>query len=138
MENDFLSQVGHKDLNQNNLTKIPKIKSIPHLLYKEGTAALIALVLLCTMAVLVDAPIEGPADVQGMSSMHVKAPWIFVGIQQMLRYLPAILAGIILPVGALLLTVFLPFVPAGWMGRAAIFFLLLAMTLFMTLWGYLA
>jgi quinol-cytochrome oxidoreductase complex cytochrome b subunit len=90
-----------------------------------------------------DAPTGGPADPSGLPAENVKAPWIFVGIQQTLRYLPAVVAGVMLPLAALLIIALLPFVSfpsASKRGNsgigAAIFFGLAIITLVFTVWGY--
>ena len=64
-----------------------KTRSAPDLVRKEGLAVLISFAALCLLAGLIDAPLDGPADTGGIPSDDVKAPWIFVGIQFMLRHI---------------------------------------------------
>lgn len=74
------------------------------LLAKEGLASLIALVLLAMAAVLYPlAPVGSEAHIG-----QAKAPWLFLGLQELLRHMPALLAGIVIPLGALLLLASLP------------------------------
>lgn len=115
----------------------PQIRSFPDLLRKEAVAALLALTVVCTLAALLDAPLQGPADLQAISTEHVKAPWIFVGIQQALRYAPPLVAGIILPIIALIALVLVAFVPRN---RQAVGRWMFALTtlacVVLTVWGY--
>lgn len=71
------------------------------LLKKEALCAFIFLTVACLLSALWDAPLDGPADPAGVPQEAVKAPWIFLGIQQLLRYLPPFQAGIVLPLIAL-------------------------------------
>ena len=74
------------------------------LLAKEGLATLIALALLVLAAVLYPLAPVGTEAKAG----HAPAPWLFLGLQELLRHLPAMVAGIILPLSALLLYAALP------------------------------
>ena len=79
----------------------------PHLLFPELLAGLGFLILLTVASVVFDAPLEEPAD-----PMHTpnpaKAPWYFVGLQELLVYFDPWLAGVGLPV---LITIGLCLIP---------------------------
>lgn len=113
-----------------------RIRSVPDLLRKEGLAALIALATVGLLSALVDAPLEGPADPSGLAAEHVKAPWIFVGIQQMLRYFPPILAGIVIPLGVLLALALIPYAYGKRTLTRVVFFGVIATVILLTVWGY--
>lgn len=115
-----------------------RIKSVPHLTSKEWVALVLSLALVCALAVLVDAPLQQPAVVGGIPPEHVKAPWIFVGIQYMLRFLPPFIAGVVLPVAALFLVACIPFLPLGRKTRWILFFSVLGAAVGLTVWGYVA
>ena len=115
-----------------------RINSVPHLTRKEWVALVLSLALVCVLAVLVDAPLQRPAVVGAIPAEHIKAPWIFVGIQYMLRFLPPFLAGVLLPVVAFLVVACIPFLPLGRKTRWIIFFGILGTAAGLTLWGYLA
>jgi hypothetical protein len=115
-----------------------RIKSFPDLLRKEALAALLMLTLVCLVAALVDAPLDGPADPQGVPPENVKAPWIFVGIQQLLRYLPPVYAGIILPTAAFLAVSLVAFVPQNRQRLSRWTFVITSLFFAaLTVWGYL-
>jgi quinol-cytochrome oxidoreductase complex cytochrome b subunit len=125
-------------VNQEPSNQTRRIRSVPDLVRKEGLAALIALAAVGLLSVLTDAPIEGPADPSGLATEHVKAPWIFVGIQQMLRYLPPILAGIAIPVGVLLALALLPYAYRKRILTRVLFWGIVAAVVILTVWGYFA
>ncbi|MBI5967899.1 MAG: cytochrome bc complex cytochrome b subunit [Deltaproteobacteria bacterium] len=97
-----------------------RLPSSPWLFRAELTAGLFTLSLLLSLAFFIDAPLSSRAD-----PLHppnpAKAPWYFVGIQEMVSY-SATLGGVVIPV---LIGVFLFFAPfldrnrqAGiWFGR---------------------
>jgi hypothetical protein len=125
------------NVNQKNGATGNKIRSVPDLLRKEALAATVGLVLVFLVSVVLDAPIEGPVDPGGIPAEHVKAPWIFVGIQQMLRYLPAVLAGVLLPVAALIALGLIPWIPTlGRKAKGVVFFGIVLAFLVLTVWGY--
>ncbi len=122
--------------------KFIRIPSVPNLIRREAVAVALSFVAVCLVSAIIDAPIQGPSDPQGIPTEGVKAPWIFVGIQQMLRYLPPVVAGIGLPLGVLAVIGLLPF---GFSGTPAkqkagiIMVLGIGLTATaVTLWGYLA
>jgi hypothetical protein len=118
--------------------RAPRSGSMPDLVRKEAPAALVALVAVCALAAGFDPPMEAPADAAGLPAHGVKAPWIFVGIQQMLRYLPAIVAGIVLPLAALCAVAFVPFIRGIPLLSKAVFFGICLAAVVLTVWGYFA
>ncbi len=125
-------------MNQESPNQIHRIRSVPDLLRKEGLAALIALAGVGLLSVLADAPIQGPADPSGLAAENVKAPWIFVGIQQMLRYLPPCLAGIAIPAGVLIALALIPYLYANRILTGIVFWGIAAAVVVLTVWGYFA
>ncbi len=116
-----------------------RIGSVPDLVGKEGLAMLFCSVAIGLVAALYDAPTDGPADTQGIPPEYVKAPWIFVGIQVMLRDLPPGIGGIALPLAALLLVALAPWFPhagqAGRIARSVVFWGLCMGAWALTAWG---
>ena len=114
-----------------------KTEGARELAHKEALAALIVLAVACLLSAVADAPLEGPADPGAIPSEAVKAPWIFCGIQQMLRYFSPVLAGFVLPLGAVFLVGLIPWVQR--LGKAAgysVFFAIVLALLVLTAWGY--
>jgi hypothetical protein len=68
----------------------------PHLLFRELLVVLLALVLLTAASIRFDAPLEEPAD-PGLTPNPAKAPWYFVGLQELLVYFDPWVAGVAIP-----------------------------------------
>jgi hypothetical protein len=68
----------------------------PYLLRIELLAALVVTAFLCVWAVYLDAPLEEPAN-PTLTMNPAKAPWYFLGLQEMLVYFDPWIAGVVLP-----------------------------------------
>ena len=73
-----------------------KIHTWPHLVRMEFLVTLFVLVALTLWALTVDAPLEEPANPTRTPNPS-KAPWYFLGLQEMLVYFDAWHAGVVLP-----------------------------------------
>ena len=133
---DAITMNTSSESKQQTIRNRVKIPSVPNLVRQEAFAALAAGALVCMLSAVLDAPLEGPADPGGIPPHTVKAPWIFLGIQQLLRFLPTALAGIILPLAALAGLAVIPWIPAEKRGLAtALFFGIILVSSVLTLWG---
>ncbi len=65
-------------------------------------------IFLMVLSILRPAPL-GPAPDPLTTPPDVSAPWIFAGVQELLRYFPPLAAGIVIPLLLYLLLMFLPF-----------------------------
>lgn len=80
----------------------------PHLLMREVILIQVVIVVLALFSLFFDAPLEGIAD-----SYHTpnpaKAPWYFVGLQELLHYFPPVVAGVLLPALIVIAIVVIPY-----------------------------
>jgi hypothetical protein len=73
-----------------------KIHTWPHLVRAEFLCALLITLLLVVWSLLVDAPLEEPANPTRTPNPS-KAPWYFLGLQEMLVFFDPWHAGVVLP-----------------------------------------
>jgi len=68
----------------------------PHLLIREFLAALLISLVVLVMGLVADAPLRDPAN-PNLTPNPAKAPWYFLGLQELLHYFPPTTAGVLLP-----------------------------------------
>jgi hypothetical protein len=73
-----------------------KIHSWPYFVRVEFIAGLCMMLFLCVWSLAIDAPMEEPAD-PSVTPNPSKAPWYFLGLQEMLVYFDPWMAGVVLP-----------------------------------------
>src|SRR5512145_1228039 len=73
-----------------------KVHTWPHLVRMEFLVALFVLVVLTLWSITIDAPLEEPANPTRTPNPS-KAPWYFLGLQEMLVYFDPWHAGVVLP-----------------------------------------
>ena len=76
--------------------KDDKLHTWPHLVRAEFLCALIVTILFLVWSLLVDAPLEEPANPTRTPNPS-KAPWYFLGLQEMLVFFDPWHAGVVLP-----------------------------------------
>ncbi|MFQ5505815.1 MAG: cytochrome C [Planctomycetota bacterium] len=73
-----------------------KVHVWPYLLRIEFLAAIIVMVILTVWSIAFDAPLEEPAN-PNLTMNPSKAPWYFLGLQEMLVYFDPWIAGVMMP-----------------------------------------
>jgi hypothetical protein len=68
----------------------------PDLVYTEMIALIVCSIVLIVWSILLKAPLEQPAN-RSLTPNPSKAPWYFLGLQEMLVYFDPWLAGVVLP-----------------------------------------
>lgn len=76
--------------------KTDKVHAWPHLVRSEFLCALLASLALIVWSLLINAPLEEPANPTKTPNPS-KAPWYFLGLQEMLVYFDPWIAGVVLP-----------------------------------------
>jgi quinol-cytochrome oxidoreductase complex cytochrome b subunit len=84
----------------------------PHLLSIEFLAAGVMSVFLLTMGLFINAPLEELAN-GNVTPAVAKAPWYFLGLQELLAYFHPTVAGVLVPTFVLVGAAFIPFVDRG-------------------------
>jgi hypothetical protein len=119
---------------EKDIEKVPRDR----LLFKEFIASLIVLSVLSWAALIFSAPLSAPGGELTPAGMAVKAPWIFVGLQVLLQYIPPLWGGVVLPLMAVGLLALLP-LEVRWRFSprfsAVIFILLLLSATALTVYG---
>ncbi len=73
-----------------------KLHTWPYLTRVELLAALVLIIVLIIWSILIDAPLEEAAN-PTVTPNPAKAPWYFLGLQEMLVYFDPWIAGVVLP-----------------------------------------
>jgi quinol-cytochrome oxidoreductase complex cytochrome b subunit len=73
-----------------------KVESIPNLIVREVAVALVLLAVILVISMLVNAPLAAKAN-PGLSPNPTKAPWYFMGLQEILMHFHPVFAIFIIP-----------------------------------------
>jgi hypothetical protein len=88
---------------------VDKVNVWPHLLAIEFVALLVVLVVLTVMSIFIDAPLLEFANFNEQPNPS-KAPWYFLGLQELLAYFDPQVAGVILPGFGLAALAMIPYI----------------------------
>ena len=83
------------------------VATSPNLTQREGAAALVVTAVVLLLAATWNAPLLAPAN-PGMSPNPAKAPWYFMGVQELLVHLHPVLGAVVVPLLGIGLLVALP------------------------------
>ncbi|MGZ4690779.1 MAG: cytochrome b N-terminal domain-containing protein [Acidimicrobiia bacterium] len=81
----------------------------PHLLVRHVVVALGTAAVVLGLAVTFSAPLRGLAN-PNVTPEPAKAPWYFAGLQELLSHFDPLIAGILIPAGAVLVLLLLPYI----------------------------
>src|SRR6266581_3788821 len=70
--------------------------TFPHLIVREVILFQIVVIGLALAAILFDAPLQGIANPLETPN-PAKAPWYFLGLQELLHYFPPVVSGVLMP-----------------------------------------
>ncbi|MGA9389262.1 MAG: hypothetical protein WBV69_02335 [Candidatus Sulfotelmatobacter sp.] len=73
-----------------------QIQTFPEVLFRAAVAIQVLAIALVATALMFNAPLEGLAD-PSHTPNPAKAPWYFLGLQEMLHYFPPVVAGVLAP-----------------------------------------
>jgi menaquinol-cytochrome c reductase cytochrome b/c subunit len=85
-----------------------QIQTFPEVLFRAAVAIMTLAVVLVWTALLFNAPLEGLAD-PSHTPNPAKAPWYFLGLQEMLHYFPPVVAGVLVPGLVVMALVVIPY-----------------------------
>jgi quinol-cytochrome oxidoreductase complex cytochrome b subunit len=84
------------------------VMTFPNLIVREVILFQVVVIALSIAAFVFDAPLEGIANPLETPN-PAKAPWYFLGLQELLHYFPPIVAGVLLPVLVVIALVVIPY-----------------------------
>jgi hypothetical protein len=80
----------------------------PETLFRAAVAIEALSIVLVLLALFWDAPLEGLADPM-QTPNPAKAPWYFLGLQELLHYFPPVIAGVLIPTLVIVALVVIPY-----------------------------
>lgn len=86
----------------------PKLQSFPEVLFRAAIAIEILASILVLISLRFNAPLEGLAD-PSHTPNPAKAPWYFLGLQELLHYFPPVVAGVMVPTLVVLALIVIPY-----------------------------
>jgi hypothetical protein len=96
MTHRLLAMVPPEGIQRVERTQDDKVNVWPHLLIEEFVALLACTVFLTVFSTFVNAPLRELANVN-LTPNPSKAPWYFLGLQELLRYYHPMIAGVLIP-----------------------------------------
>ena len=85
-----------------------QIQTYPEVLFRAVVAIEVLAIALVVASLLFNAPLEGIAD-PSHTPNPAKAPWYFLGLQEMLHYFPPVVAGVLVPTLVVIALIVIPY-----------------------------
>jgi quinol---cytochrome c reductase cytochrome c subunit, bacillus type len=86
----------------------PTVQSFPEVLFRAVIAVQVLACVLVLISLFFNAPLEGLAD-PSHTPNPAKAPWYFLGLQELLHYFPPVVAGVLVPTLVVLALIVIPY-----------------------------
>jgi len=93
---------------QVKVTDEEQLQTYPEVLFRAAVAIEVLGIVLVLVSLLFNAPLEGLAD-PSHTPNPAKAPWYFLGLQEMLHYFPPVVAGVLIPTLVVIALVVIPY-----------------------------
>ncbi len=93
-----------------------EVHTWPYLMRVEFLAAVIVTVILMVWSITLNAPLEEPAN-PNLTMNPAKAPWYFLGLQEMLVYFDPWIAGVVMPTVIIIGLMAIPYIDANPLGN---------------------
>jgi len=88
--------------------RAPKLMTYPHLLVREAVVFEVLLIVMVLISLFWDAPLEQLANPL-LTPNPAKAPWYFLGLQELLHFFPPFVAGILIPTLVVIALIVIPY-----------------------------
>ena len=85
-----------------------QVQTYPKVLFRAVVAIEVLTIALVGVALSFNAPLEGIAD-PSHTPNPAKAPWYFLGLQEMLHYFPPVVAGVLVPTLVVIALIVIPY-----------------------------
>jgi menaquinol-cytochrome c reductase cytochrome b/c subunit len=133
----LLTVVKSGSIQQTRAEAVDKVHVWPHLLVLEFASILSLMAFITVYSALVKAPLLGLADVNSTPNPS-KAPWYFLGLQELLKMFTPAVAGVLIPGIALGLLAITPYIDRNPSHKPADRkFAITMMTMFLMMWAVL-
>jgi hypothetical protein len=93
---------------QVKVTDEDQVQTFPEVLFRALVAIEVLAIGLVLVSLAFNAPLEGLAD-PSHTPNPAKAPWYFLGLQEMLHYFPPVVAGVLVPTLVVIALVVIPY-----------------------------
>lgn len=85
-----------------------RVMTYPEVLLRAAVAVEVLLLTLVGLSLFWDAPLEGLANAM-VTPNPAKAPWYFLGLQELLHYFPPVVGGVLIPTMVVLALIVIPY-----------------------------
>ena len=86
----------------------PVVQSFPEVIFRAAIVMQLLTITLVLISLVFNAPLEGLAD-PSHTPNPAKAPWYFLGLQELLHYFPPVVAGVLVPTLVVIALIVIPY-----------------------------